>query len=85
MHERTAMSRNFPSSALRPCAVPAIYAEKGIATIALSQNAVSDAISGAIGVAVNMVPSDVEVTLKEENEPRTYKIVSTHASTPHLR
>jgi succinyl-diaminopimelate desuccinylase len=65
---------------------PAIYAEKGIASIALSQKrGVSDAISSARGgAAVNMVPSDVEVTLKEENEPRTYKGVSAHASTPHL-
>ena len=65
---------------------PAIYAEKGIATIALSQKRrESDAISSAQGgAAVNMVPSDVEVTLKGEGEPRTYKGVSAHASTPHL-
>lgn len=65
---------------------PAIYAEKGIASIVLSQKRSDrDAIASARGgTAGNMVPSDVEVTLKEDAEPRRFAGVSAHASTPHL-
>lgn len=64
---------------------PAIYAEKGIANIALVQKRCeSDAIASARGgTAVNMVPSNIELTLKEDSESRAYQGVSAHASIPH--
>ncbi len=65
---------------------PVIYAEKGIASIVLSQKrSDSDAVVSARGgTAVNMVPSNAEVTLKGEDKPRIFAGVSAHASTPHL-
>ncbi len=77
----------IPVAGFTPDAMfPAIYAEKGIANIALVQKRrESDAIGSAQGgAAANMVPSDVELTLKDSDESRTYKGVSAHASTPEL-
>ncbi len=65
---------------------PAIYAEKGIATIEIRQKRLEeDAIASAVaGSAVNMVPADIELTLKDSDEVKSYKGASAHASTPHL-
>ncbi len=65
---------------------PAIYAEKGIATFELTQKRrESDAIASAsAGAAVNMVPADIELTLKESGEQKSYSGVCAHASLPHL-
>ncbi len=64
---------------------PAIYAEKGNAVIHLVQaRGESDMIAEAqAGEAVNMVPGECHVTLKDE-APKTYLGSIAHASTPHL-
>lgn len=77
----------IPVAGFTPDAMfPAIYAEKGIANIALVQERhESDAIASAHGgTAVNMVPSVFELTFKEDGESRAYEGVSAHASMPEL-